>query len=258
MSLEGLHLLITRPFHQSQTLLSAVTERGGKATLFPVIEIKPVDQPEIWINQLTALKTQADFFIFVSANAVAAVSSQLKDSKVPILAVGPGTEAALKSHGLSVQNKPDSIYSTQGLLMLSELQAISGKCLVIFSGEQGKPLLAETLKERHAEVFTLAVYRRVCPIVDIAPFLEKWQKEKINMVMSTSQESLRNWSTLIGRTGQQIFKNIPLMVIHAAMKEMALKLQLGSPVLVAQDATDHAILERLEAWIEERKIDERR
>lgn len=247
MILSHTHVLITRPLHQAQSLSGAILERGGQVTFFPTLEIQPVKDPEKWIEQLSALQQTTDFFIFVSANAVFPVLPYLKKCSVPILAVGPATEAALIQGGLMVQNKPDQEFSTEGLLKLPELHSMLNKRIVIFSGEQSKPILSETLRQRGAKVLELEVYRRVCPSVETASLLEKWQKT-IDIVVSTSQESLKNWSKLLGKAGQAVFGKKPLIVISSSMQSTALNLELGDPILLARNATDMAILEALEMW----------
>lgn len=242
-----LHVLITRPLHQAQSLLKAIQNLGWSATLFPTLEIQPVEAPEVWIKKLDALKQTADFFIFVSANAVGPVWSYLKDNDVPIVAVGPATEKALTRAGLNVQSRPETEFSTEGLLKLPELHSMLNKRVVIFSGENSKPLLSETLQQRGATVFELEVYRRICPKSDTTLFLHEWQKE-IDVVISTSQESLKNWSRLLGEVGQKVFEKKPLIVVTKFMQTTALNLKLGNPILLARDATDAAILEALEMW----------
>lgn len=243
--LNNLCVLVTRPSHQAHALSKAIENLGGRVILFPTLEIKSVEEPMLWIDRLSALKQEADFFIFVSSNAVSPVLSYLKGNKVPILAVGPATEATLIQSGLRVQNIPRSEFNSEGLLALSELSSdIINKKVVIFSGEQTNPLLSETLKQRGAQVFELEVYRRICPEMDTLPYLELWQKN-VDIVISTSYESLKNWSTLLQESGRLVFEKKPLIVINSSMQEMALKLKLGDPILLARNATDKAILESL-------------
>lgn len=243
----GWHILITRPIHQAQALCEMIKKKGGNPVLFPTLEINSVNHPENWIEPLQRLKDLSDFFIFISANAVWPVASYLNKNRTPILAVGPGTESVLIRHGLPVKNRPAHHFSSKGLLELPELEQMLNKNIVIFSGEQGNTLLAETLRQRGATVTQLAVYRRDCPKVDMEPLLECW-RNKINIVVSASQESLTNWMNLMGQKGQSYFRGVPLLVISASMRDMALRLNLGYPVLLASDATDSAILDCLQGW----------
>ena len=245
MSLKGLHVLVTRPVHQAQPLAEKILKRGGEVTFFPTLELKPVLDEKVLKNQLMTL--EADFFIFVSANAVLSAISALKETSIPILAVGPATETALNKAGLTVKNRPKTEFSVKGLLKLPELQSMLNKKVVIFSGKNSNPLLASTLSERGAIVTSLEVYQRTCPDIDASIFFNDWKKN-INLVITTSSEGMENLHKLLGTAGQQWLKSIPLLVISQSMKQKALRFNLGHPILEAHNATDEAIIEALENW----------
>ncbi|NIQ15763.1 MAG: uroporphyrinogen-III synthase, partial [Candidatus Dadabacteria bacterium] len=62
------------------------------------------------------------------------------------------------------------------LLKIEELQAdsIINKKILIFRGQGGRELLADSLRERGAEVEYIEVYKRHCPQYDQSKLDEVW------------------------------------------------------------------------------------
>lgn len=246
MFLAPLHVLITRPLHQARPLSSCLLKLGYQTSIFPVIEIHPFSS-SAQDNHSRLLKNEVDFFIFVSANAVLPALPYLVNQRARLLAIGPGTREALEAADFPAHNQPETDFSSAGLLKLPELQQVLNKKIVIFSGQRSKPLLLTTLQARGAKVKQIAVYQRIIPQMDITSLLEYWEKN-IDIVVTTSKESLKNWFTLLGKTGQSIFAKKPLIVITPSMKKTALTLKLGNPILLATDATNTAIIKVLQTW----------
>jgi uroporphyrinogen-III synthase len=255
-----LKILITRPAHQAQSLSDAIRQAGGQPVLFPTLTI--TDPPDITaLQQIIITLPQADIAIFTSVNAVekAIPHIQLTWQKWPthlrIVAIGAATTQALSKHGLSIQDCP-SQFNSEGLLGLPCLHEVQNKTVVIFKGLGGRDLLTTTLQQRGATIIEAIVYQRGLPIVDIMDYLPSWQADGIDVIISTSQESLQNLVTLIAsqidsQAGSQAHNwllNLPLIVISERMAIFAQDIGFKQPPMVANNASDAALLAAFIHW----------
>lgn len=244
--LDGAHILVTRPEHQAQTLCQLITQTGGKAILFPTLDIiYRQGQPEI-IDLISKLD-QASFIIFLSANAVSVVADTIKSYwptlPVPtkIIAIGQGTRNALLAKGLPVDFMPTDA-SSEGLLALPALQAIQDKTLIVFKGEGGRGILLPAFAKRGAQVHEAIVYHRVCPTIEISEQFMRWKKEGIDAIVTTSGESLTNLFSLI--PDKEWLNNQVFVVISQRIAQQAKDLGVQH-CIVANDASDDAIFAAL-------------
>jgi uroporphyrinogen-III synthase len=155
--LAGVGVLVTRPEHQSGELVHAIEAAGGKAFLFPVIDVVPRTAAAIDAD-LCRLQTP-DIVIFVSANAVQHGLRSIGDSSARIAAVGPATAKALQDAGVSADILPERRFDSEGLLATEALTTVAGRVVTIVRGESGREVLADTLRVRGATVQYLSVYR---------------------------------------------------------------------------------------------------
>jgi len=162
MALHGLRVLVTRPPAQAEGLCRAIEAAGGHALRQPLLDIEAPSDPELARERLAAA-SEAGLAIFTSANAVA-WAMRLEPDWSPagrLAAVGRATAEAMAAHDLGPVLVPERDYSSEGLLQRPELAGpIVGRAALI-TGEGGRRLLADTLRERGAQMIEAAVYRRV-------------------------------------------------------------------------------------------------
>lgn len=235
--------ILTRPAHQAENLRTQITHLGGVCILFPTLSIILLDAPTIE-NAILKLHPPIDKVIFTSANAVHPTIPfwcHLQPSLV--FATGPGTAKALSQYQIHAHT-PATEFNSEGLLALPALQQVAGQQIVIFSGIGGRNLLTDALKQRGAKVKKIAVYRRDQPLPPT-----KWPlPDKIDCIISTSQESLKNlWAMADGQ--QQIgLSEQRLLVISPEMGDQARMLGFKGEILVANNASDAAILAALKGY----------
>ena len=83
------------------------------------------------------------------------------------------------------------------------------------------------------------MYERECPVItDTFPPVEK-----IALVISTSEESLKNLWEMGGVEGQAWLKEQHLLVISSKMQELAEQLGFKYPAIKADNPSDEAVLE---------------
>ena len=101
------------------------------------------------------------------------------------------------------------------------MQSVSGKNVVIFRGDGGRELLADTLTARGAHIESVTCYRRAKPVLDSAPLLEAWSRNEVAAAIVTSSEGLRNLCEMLGAPGAAFLRNTLMIVPHPRIAAVA-------------------------------------
>ncbi|MFO7603605.1 MAG: uroporphyrinogen-III synthase [Gammaproteobacteria bacterium] len=252
--LRGLGVLVTRPAGQAEPLCALITAAGGRPYRLPCLSIEPVDaaaqqQAQAQLRQLHA----TDLLIFISANAVQFCQSLLGPGRdwlagAHTASIGRATARAFSS---AFARPPDLVPSgdstSEALLARPELQQVEGRRIFIIRGEGGRTLLADTLQQRGAEVHYVNVYRRGLPPFALTDHLDALRRE-VDVITSSSTESLRNLVQLLGEPLGAWLWSRPLFVIH--QRQVAPAQALGFKIIPAVAATtsDEALLSAIIEW----------
>jgi uroporphyrinogen-III synthase len=248
--LKGKSIVVTRPAHQAQAFARLVTGAGGRAILFPAIEICDIEDPGPFV-QLVDRLDEFDLAVFVSPNAVeramSLISARRKlPRRLQVATVGGGSVRALERFGVTGILAPQGRSDSEALAELPALAAVSGRRVVIFRGAGGREALAETLRARGATVEYAECYRRVRPEFDAAPLLEAWARKGVDAVTVTSSEGLRNFADMIGPAGRERLPATPLFVPHPRIAEAAH--ELGVRKVIVTGPGDDGMLTGLTAY----------
>lgn len=249
--LKGAGIVITRPARQGEALKTGLTNKGAEVLHFPTIEIAPVPHSA----ELASLLAQLDryhYAIFISPNAVEYAARLIDLSTLPttlkIAAIGPGTARALTAHGRKPDMLPRDGASSEALLKLKALNAVDGKRVMIFRGQGGRELLAETLEERGAEVEYAEVYRRSVPRLDLGE-LHRWFREgRVDAIVVTSREALLNLDRLLSPALTPYLRAAQFLVSSPRLIKLASALGIRRRPLIASDAGDAALQTALAEW----------
>lgn len=218
--LRGVGVLVTRPPQQSAELTTAIEAAGGRSIAFPVIEILP--RSATAIDEDRAGLQTPDIVIYVSRNAVEHGLAWNPDGAVA--AVGPSTAAALESSGRVVDIVPAAGFDSESLLAEPAMNDVAGKTVRIVRGNGGRELLADTLRERGANVEYLAVYERRLPQhpdAKLDDLTRRWQSGDIDVVTVMSVESLRNLLALLPAACAALLAETPLVTPAARVLKEA-------------------------------------
>jgi uroporphyrinogen-III synthase len=250
--LEGVGVLVTRPAHQAGHLCRLIEQQGGTAIRFPVLEIAEPTDPEALRAAARRLE-HFDYAVFVSANAVSRALEHVLavrewPASVPIAVVGRRSAEELQRFGLRAAVFPPQGFSSEALLALPEMQRVEGRHIVVFRGDAGRELLAQTLRERGAEVEYVQAYRRLRPRVSAESLLQRWRSGDIDIALANSAESLENLSAMVGEEGRGLLRQTRLLVVSERMLPVVSRLGFAREPLVAENATDEAVLGALVAW----------
>lgn len=248
--LSGKGIVVTRPAHQAAHLAELIRAAGGRAILFPVIEIVEVED----LQPLLALIDRLDEFaiaIFISPNAVNKAMNLINARRalpphLQLAAIGRSGVRELEHFGITAVIAPAARFDSEALLELPALQDVAGRRVVIFRGDGGRELLGDTLTARGATIEYAECYRRGRPQLDAAPLLKAWARNELHAITSTSSEGLHNLFGLVGTPGHSWLKQTPLFVPHPRIEQTARELGLATVVLTAQG--DEGLVQGLAQW----------
>ncbi|MFQ5644782.1 MAG: uroporphyrinogen-III synthase, partial [Thiogranum sp.] len=244
--------LVTRPAAQAGPLCERIEQQGGTALRFPVLEITPPADPQA-VTRFSERLDTFDWAFFVSANAVhMALSEILKQRDWPvsvrIAVIGKRSAEELQRFGLTADLVPASRFDSEGLLALPQMQQVEGNNCVIFRGGGGRSLLANTLRERGARVEYVEAYARRRPALDSSAIVARLRAGRIDIVLVNSVESLQNLLEMLGSSARQLLLDTPLLVVSERLAAAAGELGFTRPPLVADSASDSAVMNALLDW----------
>lgn len=233
--LAGKGIVVTRPTQQAQALARLIEGAGGRPVLFPVIEIRDVEDLRPF-TQLIDRLDEFDYAIFISPNSVERSMKLINARRqlppgLKIATIGGGGVRALEAHGVAGVIAPQDRHDSEGLLDLPAFAVVSFKRVVIFRGVGGREHLSETLRERGAAVEYAECYYRYRPDLDPAPLLNAWARDELHAVTVTSSEGLHNLFESVGEAGRGQLVRTPLFVPHPRIAEAAHGLEVQTVVV---------------------------
>jgi len=245
--LTGKNIVVTRPAHQARELAAMIRAAGGVATLFPVLEIRDLEDLKPLLDIIARLD-EFDLAVFISPNAVNKAMNLITAYRAlpPALlcaAIGRGGVKELARFGVTNAIAPSRRFDSEALLELPGMREMRGKRVVIFRGDGGRELLGDTLKARGAAVEYAECYRRGMPNLDAAPLLKAWARNELDAVTVTSSEGLRNLYEMIGALGRQWLRKTAVFVPHPRIAEVAR--ELGLTHVIATEPADEGLMSAL-------------
>jgi len=248
MSLQGRRILVTRPAEQAAKLAQMIAAQGGQAVIFPLLEIGAADDPAPLQRAIEQLDDYA-FAIFISPNAVAFALPQILAARrwpphLLAAAIGPSTAQQLAAQGIANVISPAERFDSEALLELPAFaaKALAGKRVLILRGNGGRELLAETLRQRGAQVCAVSCYHR-SPPADGEPLVSLLNNRQLDALTISSSEGLRNLLALLDTDAFTQLCRLPLFVPHQRIAQVAAELGLSCVVLSAP--ADAGIIESL-------------
>ena len=230
-------VLVTRPAHQARPLCQALEAAGLQVIRLPVIEIEACDPVADF--DLQAI----DWLIFTSPNAVHHGLARLhkRPAACRIAAVGAATAKALEDAGVDDILSPPSDYSSEGLLKLTAFQALSGKQLVLVKGQAGRPLIADEMRARGAQLFEYAVYQRQLLSPDAAHVAQAISAAQTAIV--TSGEILQRLQALTPASSVAGLHRLQLVVPSERVVQMAQSMGFSQVCAVPAPLTVSALVQ---------------
>lgn len=163
--LQGRTIVITRPAGTAAAFARQVRRRGGVPVLLPGLALRPAQDPVPARTALRDALREDALLLFTSPAAVrfAAALAPLR-TRALVLAVGQGTAAALRRHGLAAV--APARQDSEGLLDLPALRDVRGRGVALIGAPGGRGLLQQQLAGQGARLREVWVYRRAAPRLD--------------------------------------------------------------------------------------------
>ncbi len=156
--LHGEVVAVTRARAQASELSGRLRELGAEVLETPAIRIEPlpVDLPD---------PSDYSLICFTSPNGVrlffAAVSGDARAlARARVAAIGPGTAAALRGHGIEADVVPER-FVAEGLLEALAEEPLEDRRVLVARAAEARDVLPDGLRERGAVVDVVALYRTV-------------------------------------------------------------------------------------------------
>lgn len=245
-TLAGRTVVVTRPQAQADALCEAVEARGGRALRFPVLGIAAAPDPGL-LAEVTGRLDDFDIAFFVSPNAVEFALRQILAQRawpphLAVATVGGGSERALQRFGFTQVIAPAAGFDTEAVLALPEFsaQAVQGRSILVLRGDGGRDLLGEVLRQRGARVEYVTVYRRYCPDTDPSVLLDAARAGRLDAIVLTSSEGVRNLAHMLGAEGLAQLRDVTVFASHPRIAGFAL--DAGFRCVIETDAGDAGIL----------------
>lgn len=246
----GRTIVVTRPAAQAAGLIAGIEAAGGRALGFPLLDIEAAD-PSTVVAAATPWLDSSVIAIFVSPNAVRHGATPLHGRWPPALvvaAVGQGTARGLAGAGFANVVAPATGSDSEALLAHPALAAerVRGRDVLLFKGEGGRPLLAEALAARGAQVRPVVCYRRLPPAAPPAVLFGLADRGVLDAIVVTSSEALGHLDALFGGERAERLRDLLVVATHARIADAATRL--GCRRVLVTEPGDAPVLAALASY----------
>jgi uroporphyrinogen III methyltransferase/synthase len=201
--LHGRRIVVTRARAQTSGLARTLVNLGADVIELPAIRIEPrIDSDEvrravddIYSYALVCLTSPNGVRLLFEAMAESGRDARAL-ANATVAAIGPGTAAALREHGVIADVVPEESVAEALLESLSEVE-VEGRPVLVARAAEARDVLPSALRERGAELDEVALYETVAEQPD-QEAIEAAQEA--DYVTFTSSSTVRN---LIGALGDR-------------------------------------------------------
>ena len=249
--LTGIGVLVTRPEPQAQHLCQLIGAEGGTPVRYPALSIRPrTDRAAV--RAAIGPADRYDYVIFISANAARFGSDLLEQRRdIKLVALAQPTASALNSAGYRVSLMPAEGADSESLLAMPQLAHMSGQRVLIVRGVGGRELLGDVLTSRGAQVQYAEVYTRepARPGADVQAQIEQlWRQGGVSAYSATSVELLEALVGIVTHRCRELMDSTALFTGSRRVADAAIRLGLGSPLILADAPDDAALVSALIRW----------
>jgi len=241
----GLHALVTRPREEAQGLAAALTERGVRTVLEPMMEVHYRLAPPLDLASVQAI-------LCTSANGVRALAQATSERGLPLLAVGETTASRARAEGFTGVTSADGAVADLVRLAAARLRPQNGRLLHV-AGSVVAGDLVGALRERGFEIERRVLYE-ARPVGTLSgPTVCVLRHGMIDFALFFSPRTAAIFVSLAGIAGIAGYcRRITALAISAAA-DAALGDLLWRDRRVAETPSQRALLDTLDAVLAERR-----
>jgi uroporphyrinogen III methyltransferase / synthase len=224
----GRTIVVTRPRGQASSFASWLEEQGARVLEAPALALVP---PRSWAPLDRALSRLDGYalLIFTSVNGVDRFFQRLQARRIDVrnlrgidlVAIGPGTSAAVEARGLRVAALPGE-FRAEGIVELLARRSLAGIRVLIPRAEVARDLLPRALRRRGATVDVVPVYRAVADRQDSTELVHAVRAGAVDLVTFASSSTVTQFMTKF-RTARdrRLVRRVPAGVIGPITAETA-------------------------------------
>jgi uroporphyrinogen-III synthase len=232
-ALSGIRVLVGRARHQAGSLSDGLRKLGADVFEIPFIEIR---RPRSYKPLDSALKNASsyDWLILTSVNGVDAVFDRAKKLRITkrslnhlrIAAIGPATKKAIEKRGLNVEVVPNEYIAESVVASLRD--EVKGKRVLLARAKIARDVIPRELRKLGARLDVIEAYETVVPASSRTELRACMKNPELrpNVITFTSSSSVRNFVSLLGKTGPKTLEGIELAsigpVTSATLRELGL------------------------------------
>ena len=200
----GRRILVTRSREQAGGLRLLLETEAAEVHSLPMLEIRA---PERWdeVDRRVRTLDRFDWVIFTSPNAVEYFTGRLRtlelDARalggVRVAAVGHSTAESLTAFGIVADLIPAE-QSQEGLVRAFAGVEVAGLKFLLPGSSIGRPLLADELASREAEVDQVSTYENVVPQYERSALPSCLTEDDLDLVVFASPSSVTNFGSVLG------------------------------------------------------------
>ncbi len=165
--LHGRRVVVTRARAQASGLAATLRDLGAEVIELPAIRIEPRLESAEVIDAVAAIHTYA-LVCLTSPNGVRllfeAMATAGRDARAlanaTVAAIGPGTAAALKRHGVIADIVPERFVAESLVEALGGID-VNGRPVLVARAADARDVIPDWLRDRGAEVDVVALYETV-------------------------------------------------------------------------------------------------
>jgi uroporphyrinogen III methyltransferase/synthase len=199
--LHGLRVVVTRARAQASALARKLAGLGAEVIELPAIRI----EPRIATDEMRRIVDDIYSYALVcltSPNGVRLLFDALADAgrdarsfaNATVAAIGPGTAASLREHGVIADIVPEESIAEALVEALAEVE-VEGRPVLVARAAEARDVLPDALRERGAEVDVVALYETVAE----QPSDESIEAaQEAEYVTFTSSSTVRNFVHAVG------------------------------------------------------------
>lgn len=238
----GQKVVVTRPKGRGEALCRRLRALGAQVLECPTIATVSFLNLDKTKNVLN-ITDSVQWIAFTSAAGVETFFDALwaagydlrRVAHHPFAAIGPATARAMERRGI----RPDCVPEIYDTAHLADALAERSESVLLLRSSQGSPELPRILRERGVRCEDVAVYETVPSAPH--PALTDWLREGKTLVTFTSGSTVRGFAEALP-SGTDLSR---LLGVSIGAPTAAVCAQYGIPTLVAEEATEEGVLERI-------------
>lgn len=222
--LKGSKVLICRPEPGASALESALLAVGAECYRLPCITIERYDLGSEEKDMILNLD-RYEHVIALSQHAAQFACESIDEywPQLPVgqhwHAIGRKTAQVLKDHDIPTLS-PDGDMTTEGLIENAAFQNLANKKVLLLKGHKGRKKLSQVLRQRGAQVDSLELYERKCPVYSDETLHSALSVFDADCIVTLSAETLENLHSFAKQANANLGEKL-FVVSSARVAELA-------------------------------------